>query len=423
VYDGRRWKIDDTAAVRRKAKVTARLILNEAATVTDDDERKALASFAVTSLSRGRRSAMVELASSERGIPLLPDDLDQDRWLLNVQNGTIDLRKGTLRPHRREDLITALSPVTFNPAVNCDLWLAVLDRIFAGNTTLISFIRRLFGLCLTGEITEQVLPILYGTGANGKTTILSMILEILGPDYGAIAPPGLLLVKRGESHPTDRATLFGKRLVVDMESGEGARLNETLVKQLTGSDQITTRRMREDFWTFSPTHKVMLCTNHKPEIRETKNAIWRRIKLIPFNVTIPDDDQDKGLPAKLREEYPGILAWCVQGCLEWHSDGLSVPEEVLSATKQYRQESDLLSDFLAEQCLVDMQSQSLRTKSSDLYARLKIWLERAGEPAVSQRTFGEAMTEKGFKRLPSNGIWYLGLALQDQDQRTSEDGH
>src|SRR5262249_47933270 len=156
----------------------------------------------------------------------------------------------------------------------------------------------------TGEITDQVLPILYGVGANGKTTILTAILEILGEEYACMAPPGLLIVKHGETHPTDRATLFGKRLVIDMESAEGARLNETLVKQLTGSDRITARRMREDFWTFSPTHKVMLCSNHKPEIKETKHAIWRRIKLVPFSVVIPDDQQDKELPAKLRAEYP-----------------------------------------------------------------------------------------------------------------------
>src|SRR5262249_33691317 len=152
------------------------------------------------------------------------------------------------------------------------------------------------------------------------------------PGYALVAPPGLLVVKRFESHPTERAVLFGKRLIIDVESAEGARLNETLVKQLTGSDRITGRRMREDFWDFAPTHKLMLCTNHRPEIRETKHAIWRRIKLLPFNVVIPEPEQVKDLPQRLQAEYPGILAWCVRGCLEWQTQGLDVPDEVDIAT-------------------------------------------------------------------------------------------
>jgi putative DNA primase/helicase len=151
-----------------------------------------------------------------------------------------------------------------------------------------------------------------------------------------MAPPGLLVVKRGETHPTERAILFGKRLVVDMESAEGARLNEQFVKQMTGGDKITSTRMREDFWDFWPTHKVLLCTNHKPKIKETKDAIWRRLRLIPFTVRIPDEEQDKELPRKLRVESPGILAWCVRGCLEWQRHGLAEPDEVKAATKKYR---------------------------------------------------------------------------------------
>ena len=271
--------------------------------------------------------------------------------------------------------------------------------------------RRLFGLCLTGEISEQILPICYGTGNNGKTTIFTVMLEILGNDYGIIAPPGLLIAKHGESHPTERTMLFGKRFVVDVETAEGARLNENLVKQLTGSDMITSRRMREDFWSFLPTHKVMLCTNHKPEVRETKNAIWRRIKLIPFSVAIPEAEQNKALPRLLRAEYPGILAWCVQGCMDWQRDGLKVPQTVSAATQNYRTESDAYGTFFAEHC---MQGPGLRVKASPLYEAFKQWAERSGENVTSQRAFGSIMTERGFERITNNGTWYLGIVLRSE---------
>ncbi len=179
--------------------------------------------------------------------------------------------------------------------------------IFGGNDQLIRYWQRLCGLALTGSTAEQILPILHGTGANGKSTVLNAILAMLGPDYAMKAPPDLLMSKRNEPHPTGVADLFGKRLVLAIESGEGARIDETLVKELTGSDPIRARRMRENHWEFRPTHKIMLCTNHAPRVRGTDHAIWRRLKLVPFSVTIPDDKQDKALPDKLAAELPGIL--------------------------------------------------------------------------------------------------------------------
>ena len=321
---------------------------------------------------------------------MLPAELDADSWLLNVKNGTIDLRTGELRPHRREDLITSLATVKYDPAAACPLWTSILDRIFdrnaelitdpklkgaeaTKNAELIGFWRRLCGLSLTGVVTEQVLPILWGAGANGKSTILKVLLEMLGPDYSLVAPPGLLIVRNGEHHPTERAALFGKRLVVDLESAEGARLNENLVKQLTGSDKISARLMREDFWEFEPTHKLMMCTNHRPEIRETKNAIWRRLKLIPFEVVIADADQIRDLTQRLQAEHAGILAWCVQGCLEWQHDGLGVPDKVALATQEYRADEDLIAGFLAEECTINDQ---LNAKATPLYLRYKSSTER-----------------------------------------------
>ena len=227
------------------------------------------------------------------------------------------------------------------------------------------------------------------------------------------APPDLLMVKRSQEHATERASLFGMRLVVAIETGEGVRLNEVMVKELTGGDQITARRMREDYWSFWPTHKVFLCTNHRPTVRGTDLAIWRRLKLIPFTVTIPEEEQDKSLPGQLAQELPGILAWCVRGCLDWQELGLDPPDEVEAATASYKQDEDIIGVFLSEECHV---SSELRTRASSLYARYKKWAEASGEHPSVQRKFGRAMTERGFARHENNGIWYLGIGLRQEDR-------
>src|SRR5262249_502237 len=345
------------------------------------------------------------------GVPILPDQLDRDPWLLNCANGTVELRTGRLREHRHGDYLTKLSPVPYDPNARAPQFDHFLHTIFGGNEPVIRYLQRLVGYALTGDVSEQILPIFWGSGANGKSTLLNALTDMLGTSYAIKAATDLLMVKRGDTHPTERADLFGKRLVLCIETEEGKRLAEALVKDLTGGDRIRARRMREDFWEFSPTHKVILCTNHRPRITGTDHAIWRRIRLIPFTVTIPDDNQDKRLPEKLRSELPGILAWAVQGCLAWQRDGLPTPEEVQVATKEYRDTQDLLGQFLDECCLAG--NDNFRCKASALYTAYQSWCERGGEEPSKQRGFGESMTERGFKREQSNGTWYVGVALRD----------
>jgi putative DNA primase/helicase len=208
--------------------------------------------------------------------------------------------------------------------------------------------------------------------------------------------------------------------VVDMESAEGARLNESWVKQLTGSDKISARRMREDFWTFSPTHKIIMGTNHRPEIRETKNAIWRRVKAVPFTVTIPEAEQDKDIPQKLRAEHSGILAWCVRGCVDWKRDGLNPPQEVAEATAEYRAEQDALSEFIKVECVADPQNPQLFARATTLYERYRQW---AGTDSVTQRAFGRAMTERGYTRETSNGTRYRGIGLRSDGTDVDKVSH
>jgi P4 family phage/plasmid primase-like protien len=410
-FDGRRWAPDDTAAIRRLAKKTARAILVEASKVNDKNRREGLIKWALATESAKLLNAMIGLASAEEGIPVLPKELNTNPWLLNVQNGTIDLRTGKIRAHRREDLITALAPVEYHQAAPCPLWDAGLDRFFAKNPELIAFWDRMCGIALTGDVSAQILPILYGLGDNGKSTMTGAMLGLLGPDYAVIAPPSLLLLRRGEHHPTELVYLFAKRLVVAMETEEGARLNEPLIKQLTGSDPITARGMRQDNWTFDPTHKLWLCTNHKPVIKGTDHAIWRRPKLVPFNVAIPEEEKISNFPNLLKAEYPGILARAVRGCLDWQKNGLGVPAAVKEATSKYRKEQDLLSDFIAEEMTVH---KDLRAKAHATYQRYRRFTEHLGEEPISLTKFGLAIAERGFEKLQNNGTWYLGIGLRSE---------
>jgi P4 family phage/plasmid primase-like protien len=389
VYDGTRWHVDDRGSVVRLAKDAARSIFEEAKEAPSDMKATQLGKWASSSLSESKLRAMISLAQSEPGIPVLPEEMDASPDLLNVLNGTIDLRAGKLREHRREDLITKLAPVEYDPNAAAPMWAQTLERVLP-DPEVRAFFKKLCGYALTGDVSEQMLPVLYGTGANGKSTVLNTLLAVLG-HYGMQAAPDLLVAKKG-SHPTELADLFGMRLVASIEVEDGSRLAESLVKQLTGGDRVKARRMRQDFWEFEPTHKVLMACNHKPQVRGTDNAIWRRIRLVPFTETIPSAEQDKQLPEKLHAEASGILAWAVEGCLEWRREGLQAPEEVRKATAGYRSEMDVLGAFLRDCCELGAEH-NIAVK--DLYGAYKFWCEENGERPETQRRFGSRLTERG----------------------------
>lgn len=409
VSDGARFQRDADGSTDRLAAATAETLWQEVLLAADRAEKKRIADHALKSESAAKIDAMLRLARTRPELVVRADALDADPWALNTTNGTIDLRTGELRPHCRDDLITKLAPVPYDPAADAPLWLAFLDMIFAGSAPLAAYVQRAVGYSLTGDVSEQCLFFAHGPGANGKSTFINAVSNVLG-DYGKPADPELLLVKRGEAHPTSVADLRGARFVASIEVEEGRRLAEVLVKWLTGGDKLKARFMREDFFEFTPTHKLWLVANHKPTVRGTDYAIWRRIHLVPFNVRIADVTKpDPHFGDKLRAELPGILAWAVDGCLAWQRDGLNPPPEVRAATEQYRADMDVLAQFLDTCCHVEPDATAT---ARELYGAYKQWCDDTGEHKLSQKSFGTRLTERGFERRRGrDGYSYHGLRV------------
>jgi putative DNA primase/helicase len=412
VWDGKTWSIDNNGQILRLAKDTVKRIYEEAGLFSDESQRKAVAKWAVSSESEHRINAMISLAESEPGVPISPNELDTNPYLLNCRNGTIDLRTGKLLQHDPKDFITKIIPVEYHPEATCPKWIEFLETIFDWNYDLIPFTQRAVGYSLTGDTSEQCLFLLHGLGANGKSTFIDVVSMLLG-DYSQGADFETFLIHKNETIRNDLARMTGRRFISAIESEGERRLAEVLIKQLTGGDTITARFLFGEYFDFKPTFKIWLAANHKPNIKGTDYAIWRRIKLIPFNITIPED---KRIPkSKLMEmfskELPGILTWAVQGCLEWQKSGLQTPEEVKSATNNYREEMDSIGAFLGECCIL---TPEVRSKASDLYGVYKKWCETGGEYTLSQRGFGLRLTERGLERVKSSGNYWKAIGLKTE---------
>ena len=336
----------------------------------------------------------LKMAQSEPGIKVALEQLDADPMLMNVRNGTVDLASGRLLSHQRKHGITKMAPARFDPVATCDRWRAFLHRIFEGDEELIAYIQRAVGYSLTGTVGEQCLFFLYGTGQNGKSVFVQTLLSVLG-EYAQKAPTEMIMKQERSSGGAtpDMARLRGVRLAVTAELDENQRMGEARVKDLTGADRIVARHLYREPIEFDPTHKLWIYGNHKPAIRGTDDGIWRRIRLVPFTVTIPSEEKDPRLTEKLARERDGILAWAVRGCLDWQRDGLGLPGAVASATEAYRSESDRLAAFLEECCVVEL---CARVGKSDLYAEYARWCEASGERPVSKRKLGQVLIERGF---------------------------
>jgi len=403
VWDGKRWVRDHNGQrIMELAQETVRQIYREAAETHDPEERTKLAKWAIASESRQRISAMIELAA-----PMClasPEDFDADDWLLNLSNGVLDLRTLTLMPHNPELRLTKLAPVTYDPNADCPRWKAFLNRIFNGNERLIRFVQRAVGYSLTGSTREQCLFFLHGIGANGKSTFLEVIRSLLG-DYAATAEFSTFVADRKNSVRNDIARLHSARLVTAIEVGEGKRLAEELIKTLTGGDTVTARYLYREYFEFKPRFKVWLAANYKPEIRGTDWAIWRRIRLIPFTVTIPPEEQIPDLAEQLKGELSGILNWALEGLKDWLANGLQPPPEVTEATEAYRAEMDIVGLFVQDACDLDPKAV---TPSRELYEAFREWAHENGYEPLGQTAFGRRLAAKGFQ----NGRAYVGGRLR-----------
>jgi putative DNA primase/helicase len=412
VYDGRRFRRDDTGETYRLARGVIGTLYQEASSERDREQREKMAKFALSCESEGRLGALLELVKTEPEIAVAAREFDADPSLLNVDNGTIDLRTCELREHRAADLLTKVAPVAFDPSARRPMFESFLERIMGSNPALTAFLQRAVGYSLTGSTIEQVFLLLYGTGANGKTTFVELMRRAFG-DYAQQADFETFLARKSPSNGprNDIAKLLGARAVFAVEAEAGRRLAESTMKQLTGGDTVTCRRLHEEFFEFSPEFKLWLVCNHRPVVRDSSNSMWRRVRLVPFAVTIPPEEQDHSLLEKLSAELPGVLAWAVEGCLEWRRHGLGEPEEIAEATEAYREDQDVIGAFVKSCCAQD---EGAKIKAKNLYDTYKIWAEDNGQVAMSQTAFGLRLVERGFsKKRDGRGYFWLGLRVVD----------
>lgn len=407
IWNGRYWEIDARKQIVELAKKTATMIYREAASVSGKDLTKAIVKHAKNSHAVARIDAMVKLASSIESVVVASTDLDLDGWKLCVENGVIDLRSGTLYPHDPKDLMTRLAPVTFDSSARCRRWKRFLIRVFAGNRSLIRYIRRLMGYALTGETVEQAVFFLYGSGANGKSTFLNVLRELLGTGYAKQTPYDALTAKpHGRSASNELARLQGVRVTATSEVEDGTRLAESLIKQLTGGEAMSARFLFSEYFDFMPLFKLFIAGNHKPQIHGDDDGIWRRLHLIPFSVRISEAERDPHLLDKLREELSGILSWAIRGCLEWQKIGLQPPDIVRNAVEEYREDSDILGEWITECCRLGV-AESVQANAA--YQSYQHWALRSSLKPMSRIAFCRKLAERFKKHKTAQATVYWGL--------------
>lgn len=416
-WNGVHWARGAESVAVTLATETITTLYADSARMEDPDLRKALANHALKSEAAERLMAMVKLARHKPRIRAEANQFDADPWKLTCQNATINLRTGEVYAPRPEDLITRVVNTSYLPGARCPLWLQFLERV-APDPWVREYLKRLVGYSLTGDTREKCFFILHGPTDSGKTTWLETIGELLGT-YAESTSAELLLVKRDGAIPNDLARLKDARFVWTSETEEGRRLATALVKAMTGRDKLNARLLYKEWFGFKSTFKIVFATNHKPVVRETSDAAWDRVKLVSFPVSVPEAEQIKDLPDLLRTEYAGILNWALEGLRKWLAGGLGEPDSVRAATRDYRQEMDLLTQFLEERCgetpLDREPAKHEQVSAGRLHRAYVEWCRLHGESALSLRRFGESMTERGIeKKGTEKGVAYVGLWLRPE---------
>lgn len=408
------WIPDTQNQVMNLATSTTRAIIEEAAHISDPDIKKELIKWASSSLSHAKISKMLKLA--ETMLAIMPEEFDQDRWLLNVNNGTIDLKTGTLLPHDKSNLITKMCNASYDPNAESPLWTRFLDRIFDGNADMVKFVQKMIGYSLTGDVSEKCFFILLGEkGNNGKSVLINVLMKLLN-DFSLQTPIDTLLNRKPGAQSNDLVRLKGARFVSSAEANKKHYFDEALVKRLTGNDPITARALYKEHITFYPECKIMIATNMVPRFDKTDTAFQNRVKQINFKVSIPDAEQDKNLTDKLYAELDGILTWAVKGCLLWQQEGLGEVPVVDTAMVEIKCNSSI-ADFIETCCVVSDTAKTVTRELYDAYLGYHYEVDDGSEPlnyvAFSQQLdFESGHTNKGNFR--------NGIALRTIETPTTE---
>lgn len=398
----KRWMRDDVKEVIERAKVTAREIYFEAARLPAEEAKK-MGAWAESSLGLHRIEAMIKLA--EPRMVIVDELLDADDWTLNCANGTLNLRNGEFHRHRKEDFLTKITGVEYDPAAQCPRWMEFLEGTFAGNAALIEYAQRLAGYFLTGCTTEQKWWMFFGPTASGKSTFILVLRGLLG-EYAFALPENYFMLSRNESKDFVSASLAGVRLATCVETNEGKRLNVAKIKTLSGEDIISAEHKFERPFEFKPKCKLVLGTNYAPHVPAGDDALWRRSQILPFNVIVPKEKRIAALAAKLLDyEGPGILNWAYEGCRLWQSGGLEEPAAVVQAVNEYRSSEDLVADFVGD-CIV--LEAGARTLMREIYDKYKKWCDDEGTHQRSKKFLGAELKRLGIV-MDTGKRHYLGV--------------
>jgi len=393
VYDGQRWKPETDEAILGRA---ARELHEEISTMVpaDVDEMKYLEQEKKRVCRLGTVTAAITFLKGM--VQVEPEELDSDGWLLNVENGTLDLRDGSFREHREEDLITKMAPVRYDPSAQCPKWMAHI-KMFLPNKDIRRQVQRDLGRSLVGKVLEETLGFWYGEkGANGKTTTARVIMALLG-EYAKKAAPNLLIKSKHERHPTEIADLAGSRIVFSIEVEEGSKLALAIVKDFTGGDTKKGRFMRQDFFEFSQTFDIILIANNKPIMAAADEGTWRRVRLIPWSYYLPRElrrSQDE-VVEELTEEGPGILNWLLEGLKDWRQDHYWIAPEVMAATDEWKAEEDSVARFMLEHYTNTKDNRDM-VPFSAIYQDYVNWCNSEDETLMTKKTFSAALRKKGY---------------------------
>jgi putative DNA primase/helicase len=408
-WTGTHWVEDENGKVRRRVVTLLKEIRHETVDMASKG-RDALLKDVKTCETNGGVTGVLELAKNMHPMTVSVKNVNSNPFLFNTLNGTLNLETGLLQAHNPRNMITKCAGTSIHPDAHSELFEDFLQTVLPDEDVR-GYLQRVFGVAMLGIVREHNLPILTGTGGNGKGVCYEAVLAAFG-DYGMTVDPKLIMQTKHERHATFLADLHGARLVVTSETNEGEVIAASTVKRLTGGDKIRANRMRENTFEFVPSHSLLYITNHKPQVSADDKAMWRRLAIIPFDVTV--EEPDVKLPEKLKACLPAVLAWVYQGWLDYQQQGLNPPAAVLERTETYRTESDPIGLFLAEQCVTG--SPYMKVKAKALYTEWQTWSMREGHPAITQTDFGSRMTDRFEKKRDSAGWWYVGIALGSDEE-------